>query len=115
MERDAEKANGFQAMINNLAWDNSYTEKVSGPTKGDAILDIYLLRLASWLISCHIFPEISDHNGILLEVEWDKICRQLNSPGLPQNRCIRLARLSSGKVYRVGWKWQLHRRDMEKL
>jgi len=26
------------------------------------------------LISCNIFPRISDHNGVLLEVEGDEIC-----------------------------------------
>jgi hypothetical protein len=40
---DAEKASGFQALVNNLVWDNGYTEVVSGPTRGDALLDIYLI------------------------------------------------------------------------
>ena len=66
---DAEKANGFQAFVNNLVWDNSYTQAVSGPTRGDALLDIYLLRPECSLISCNILPGISDHNGVLLEVE----------------------------------------------
>jgi hypothetical protein len=43
---------------------------VSGPTRGDAISDIYLLRPESSLISCNIVPGISDHNGVLLEAEW---------------------------------------------
>jgi hypothetical protein len=38
-------------------------------------LDIYLLRPESLLISCNILPTISDHNKVLLEVEWDEICR----------------------------------------
>jgi hypothetical protein len=57
----------------------------------------HLLRPESSLISCNILPGISNHNGVLLVVEWDKICRQPNSPGVPQNRCFRLPRLSSGK------------------
>jgi hypothetical protein len=72
----AEKANGFQACVNNLVWDNGYTQVVSGPKKGDALLDIYLLRHECSLISCNILPGISDHNGVLLEVEWDGICRE---------------------------------------
>jgi hypothetical protein len=67
---DAEKMSGFQANVNNLVWDNGYTQVVSGPTRGDALLDIYLLRQVSSLISCTIVPGISDHNGVLLEVEW---------------------------------------------
>jgi hypothetical protein len=73
---DAEKASGFQAFVNNLVWDNGYTQVVSGPTRGDAMLDIYLLRPESSFISCNIVPDISDHNGVLLEVEWDKNCRE---------------------------------------
>jgi hypothetical protein len=37
---DAEKARGFQAIVNNLVWDNGYTQLVSDPTRGDALLDI---------------------------------------------------------------------------
>jgi len=36
----AEKANGFQAFVKNLVWDNGYTQAVSGPTRGDVLLDI---------------------------------------------------------------------------
>ena len=71
---DAEKAKGFQACVNNLVWDNGYTQVVSGPTRGDSVLDIYLLRPECSLISCNILPRISDHNGVLLEGEWDEIC-----------------------------------------
>jgi len=39
-------------------------------------LNIYLLRPECSLISCNILPGISDHNGGLLEVEWDEICRE---------------------------------------
>jgi hypothetical protein len=49
---------------------------VSGPKKGDAMLGIYLLRPESSLISCNIVPGISDHNGVLLEIEWDENCRE---------------------------------------
>ena len=65
---DAEKASGFQAFVNNLVWDNGYTQVVNGPTRGDALLDIYLIRPESSLISCNILPGINDHNGVLLEV-----------------------------------------------
>jgi hypothetical protein len=73
-KRDAEKASGFQARVNNLVWHNGYTQVVSGPTGGDALLDICLLRPERSLISCNSLPRINDHNGVLLEVEWDEIC-----------------------------------------
>ena len=74
-EEDAERARGFQASVNNLVWDSGYTQVVSGPTRGDALLDIYFLRPESSLIYCNISTGISDHNGGLLDVEWDEICR----------------------------------------
>jgi hypothetical protein len=70
---DAEKASGFQSCVNNLVWDNGYTQVVSGPTRGDALLDIYL-RPEYSLISYNILPRISEYKGVLLEVEWDEIC-----------------------------------------
>jgi hypothetical protein len=73
---DAEKASGFQAFVNNLVWDNAYNQVVSGPTRGDAMLDIYLLRPESSLISCNTVLGISDHNGVLLEVEWYAKCHE---------------------------------------
>jgi len=73
---NAGKARGFQAIVNNLLWDNGYTQVVSGPTRGDSLLDIYLLRPESSLIYFNILPGISDRNGVLLKVEWDEICRE---------------------------------------
>jgi hypothetical protein len=57
---DAGKMCEFQAFVNNLVWDNGYTQVVSGPTRGDTILDIYLLRPESLFISCPVLPGISD-------------------------------------------------------
>ena len=71
---DVGKANGFQASVNNLVCDDGYTQAVSDATRGDELLDVYLLRPNCSLISCNILPEISDHNGVLVEVEWDEIC-----------------------------------------
>ena len=78
---DVEKASRFQVFVNNLVWDNGYTQVVSGPTRGDALLDIYLLRPESSLTSCNILPRTSDHNRVLLEVEWDENCRETKVEG----------------------------------
>jgi hypothetical protein len=72
---NAVKASGFQAIINNLFWDNGYTQVISGPTRGDAVLDIHRLRLECSLISSNILPGISEHIGVLLETEWNEICQ----------------------------------------
>ena len=57
---DAGKENGFQMLVNKLICENGYTQVVSEPTRGDALL----------AISCNVQPGISDHKGVLLEVEW---------------------------------------------
>jgi len=98
---DAEIASGFQAFVNNLIWNNGYTRVVSRPTRGDALLDMYLLRPEISLISCNIFPGISDHDGVLLEVEWDEICRETKVEiifPVYHETNVRLASVSSEKV-----------------
>ena len=52
---------------------------VSEPTRGDALLDICLIRPENALISCNLLPGINDHKGVLLEVEWIEICRDHNA------------------------------------
>jgi hypothetical protein len=74
---DVEKTSGFQALVNKVLWDNGYTQVVSCLTRGDALLDVYLLRPDNSLTSCNIVPGISDHSGVLLEAEWGEICRAL--------------------------------------
>ena len=39
-------------------------------------MGIFLPKPESSLISCNILPGISDHRGVLLEVELDEICRE---------------------------------------
>jgi len=58
-----------QALINRLVWDNGYTHVVGKPTRGDSLLDVYLVRPESALISCGTVQGISDHCGVLLDVE----------------------------------------------
>jgi hypothetical protein len=66
---EAEKCSGFQALVNSLVWYNGFTQVVSDPKRGDALLDIYLLRPESSLIACNNLPGISDHHRVLLETE----------------------------------------------
>jgi hypothetical protein len=58
------------AFINRLVRDNGYTELVGKPTRVDSLLDVYLIRTESALISCGTVQGISDNFGMLLEVEW---------------------------------------------
>ena len=51
-------------------WDNGYTQAVGKLTRGDSLLDVYLVRRENALISCVAVQRISDHCGALLKVEW---------------------------------------------
>jgi hypothetical protein len=55
-----------------LVWDNRYTQVVEKLTLGDSLLDVYLVRPESALVSCGIVQRISDHWGVLLEMEWEE-------------------------------------------
>jgi hypothetical protein len=56
-----------------LVWENGSSQAVDSPTRGDALLDVYLVRPKSSFTSTSIVQGISDHYGIRLEVEWDGI------------------------------------------
>jgi hypothetical protein len=69
---NAKCTSGSQAFVNRLVWENGYTQVVESPTRGDALLDVYLVRRESSFHSCSIVQEINDHCGVLLEVEWEE-------------------------------------------
>jgi hypothetical protein len=57
-------------------WEQGYTQGAQNPTRGDALLDVYLVRPENLFTSCRIIQGVSDHRGVLLEVEWEeKYCR----------------------------------------
>jgi len=64
----AEDTSVTQAFINRLVLD-VYTQVVGKLTRGDSLLDVYLVRPESALISCGTVQGISDHFGVLLDVE----------------------------------------------
>jgi hypothetical protein len=66
--------NGTQAFINSLVWESRYTQVVDGPTRGNALLDVYLVRPESSFTAGSIVQGISDHSGVILEVEWEASC-----------------------------------------
>jgi hypothetical protein len=59
-----------QAFINRLVQENGYTQVLDTPTRGNSLLDIYLIQPESAFITCSTVQGISDHCGFLLEVEW---------------------------------------------
>ena len=69
---------GTQALINSLVWENSYSQVTDGPTRGDALLDVYLVRPESSVTSSGIVQCTStrDHLAMILEVEWEDTCTE---------------------------------------
>jgi hypothetical protein len=65
----AEKCRRTHVFLNRLVWENSYTRVVNSPNRGNALLDIYLVRLKSAFTSCSNVQGIIDHCGVPLEVE----------------------------------------------
>jgi len=59
---------GTQALINSLVWENGYSQVTDGTTRGDALLDVYLVRPESSVTSSGIVQGVSDHLAVILEV-----------------------------------------------
>jgi hypothetical protein len=69
---------GGQESVNKLVWESEYTQLVRNQTRGDALLDVYLVRPKNLFTSCSVIEEVSDHCGVLLEVEWEEnYCRPI--------------------------------------
>ncbi|PNF40765.1 hypothetical protein B7P43_G17379 [Cryptotermes secundus] len=63
---------GGQESVNRLVWESGYTQVVNNSTRGDALLDVYLVRPENLFTSCSVIQGISDHCVVLLEVEWEE-------------------------------------------
>jgi len=71
-----EKSRGTQVFLNRLVLEHGYTQVVNSPNQGDTWLDIYLVQPKSVFTSGRNVQGISDHCGVLLEVEWGENCRE---------------------------------------
>jgi len=65
---------GSQALINNLVWENGYSQVIDSPTREDALLHVYLVRPESSVTSSGTVQGVSDHLAVILEVEWEGTC-----------------------------------------
>jgi hypothetical protein len=54
------KSRGPQVFLSSLVWKKGYTQVVNSPTRGDALLEIYLVRPESAFTSCSNVQGISD-------------------------------------------------------
>ena len=68
------KSRGTQVFLNRLVRENSYTQAVNSPSRGDALLDVYLVWPECVFTSCSNVQGISDHGSVLLEAEWGENC-----------------------------------------
>jgi len=53
-----------------------YSQVIDSLTRGDAILDVYLVRPVSSVTSSGIVQGVSDHLAVILEVEWEDTCTE---------------------------------------
>jgi hypothetical protein len=60
---------GTQALTNSLICENGYSQVADSPTRGDALLDVYLIQPESSFTSSSIVQGIGDQYGVMLEVE----------------------------------------------
>ena len=75
---------------------NGYSQVANSPTRGNALFDIYLVRPVSAFTFCSNVQRISDHCGVLLEVEWGE-----NSPELQVERLVPMLHKTKSQVYKV--------------
>jgi hypothetical protein len=68
---NADGNSGAQALINSLVWGNGYSQVINSPTRGEALLDVYLVRPGSSDTSSGTVQGVSDHLAVILEVEWE--------------------------------------------
>ena len=67
----AEKSSGTQVFLNRLLWENGYSRVWEY-----SLLDLYPVRPERSFATCSNVQRISDHCGVLLEVEWVENCSQ---------------------------------------
>ena len=59
-----------------MVWENSYSQVIDSPTRGDALLDVYLVRPESSVTSSGTVQGVSDHLAVILVVEWEDKCTE---------------------------------------
>ncbi|KAJ4436140.1 hypothetical protein ANN_18767 [Periplaneta americana] len=69
-----------QTLVNELIWRKDFTQVVNGPTRDNALLDVYLLRPVSLFVNSESLHKISDHNSVLLEIFWENTVNPRSSP-----------------------------------
>ena len=67
---------GTQALVNTLVWENGCSKVIDCPTRGDALLDVFLVRTEISLTSSGIVQGVSEHQAVILEVEWKDTCSE---------------------------------------
>jgi len=59
-----------------LVWENGYSQVGDNPTRGDALLGVYLVRPESSVTSSGAVQGVSEHLVVILEVEWEHTCTE---------------------------------------
>jgi hypothetical protein len=59
-----------QTLVNNLIWENDFRQVIDSPIRGDALLDVFLVRPESTVRHSEVLQGVSDHQAVILEVKW---------------------------------------------
>ena len=59
-----------------MVWENGYSQATEGPTRGDALLDNFLVRTESSVTSSGMVQGVSYHQVVIFKVEWEDSCRE---------------------------------------
>ena len=54
---------GTQSIINDLIWKNDYIQVIDGPTRGDALLGVFLVRPECLVSHSDTVQGVSDHQA----------------------------------------------------
>jgi hypothetical protein len=57
------------SLINNLIWENDFRQVIGSLTRGDALLDVFLVRPESTVSHSEVIQGVSDHQTVILEVK----------------------------------------------
>ena len=52
----------------------TYSQVIEGPTRGEALLDVFLVRPESSVTYSGIVQGVSDHQAVILEVKGKDMC-----------------------------------------
>ena len=61
-----------QRSVNTLICQVGHSQVVDIPTRGESILDVFLIRPRDLVKGMEVFEGISDHKSVILDIYWEE-------------------------------------------